>query len=55
MLCNGAELSVIYRPDMDANALEETTGLPYVSKVRVHRDDATEAPLAKPMLKGDEL
>lgn len=32
---NGAGPTVMYRADMDANAVEEATGLPYASKVKV--------------------
>ncbi len=41
---NGDGPTVMYRADMDANAVEEATGLPYASKVRVMRDDGSEAP-----------
>jgi hippurate hydrolase len=34
----------MYRADMDANAVEEATGLPYASKVRVRREDGSESP-----------
>lgn len=43
---NGPGPTVMYRADMDANAVEEATGLPYASKVRVNRDDGTESPVA---------
>ncbi|RDL27143.1 amidohydrolase [Serratia fonticola] len=43
---NGAGPTVLYRADMDANAVEEATGLDYASKVRVLREDGTEAPVA---------
>ncbi|MCR6650066.1 MAG: amidohydrolase [Cellvibrionaceae bacterium] len=43
---NGDGPIVMYRADMDANAVEEATGLPYASKVRVKRDDGTETPVA---------
>lgn len=39
ILKNGAGPIVMYRADMDANAVEEATGLPYASKVRVKRAD----------------
>ena len=39
---NGAGPTVMYRADMDANAVEEITGLPYASKVRVKREDGSE-------------
>jgi len=43
---NGAGPVVMYRADMDANAVEEATGLPYASKVRVKREDGSESPVA---------
>lgn len=43
---NGAGPIVMYRADMDANAVAEATGLPYASKVRVKRDDGSESPVA---------
>lgn len=43
---NGPGPVVMYRADMDANAVEEATGLPYASKVRVVRDDGMEVPVA---------
>jgi hippurate hydrolase len=42
ILRNGPGPTVMYRADMDANAVEEITGLPYASKVRVKRDDGSE-------------
>jgi amidohydrolase len=39
VLRNGSGPIVMYRADMDANAVEEITGLPYASKVRVKRED----------------
>ncbi len=36
---------VMYRADMDANAVEEATGLPYASTVRVKRPDGAEVPV----------
>jgi len=45
ILRNGPGPTVMYRADMDANAVEEITGLPYASKVRVKREDGTEAPV----------
>jgi hippurate hydrolase len=45
VLKNGAGPVVMYRADMDANAVEEATGLPYASKVRVRREDGTESPV----------
>jgi hippurate hydrolase len=44
VLKNGAGPTVMYRADMDANAVEEATGLPYASKVRVRREDGSESP-----------
>ena len=38
--------TVLYRADMDANAVEEMTGLPYASEVRVKREDGGEVPVA---------
>lgn len=46
ILRNGSGPTVMYRADMDANAVEEATGLPYASKVRVKRDDGVEVPVA---------
>jgi amidohydrolase len=46
ILRNGPGPVVMYRADMDANAIEEATGLPYASKVRVARWDALEVPVA---------
>jgi hippurate hydrolase len=46
VLKNGEGPTVMYRADMDANAVEEATGLPYASKVRVRRDDGSESPVA---------
>ena len=37
---------VMYRADMDANAVKETTGLPYASNKIVKLDDGTETPVA---------
>lgn len=45
-LTNGPGPTVMYRADMDANAVEEATGLPYASKVRAKRADGTESPVA---------
>jgi hippurate hydrolase len=45
VLENGAGPTVMYRADMDANAVEEATGLPYASKVRVRREDGSESPV----------
>jgi hippurate hydrolase len=46
VLTNGDGPVVMYRADMDANAVEEATGLPYASKVRVKRADGAEVPVA---------
>lgn len=46
VLKNGDGPVVMYRADMDANAVEEATGLPWASKVRVKRPDGTEVPVA---------
>lgn len=46
VLKNGEGPVVMYRADMDANAVEEATGLPYASKVRVKREDGSESPVA---------
>lgn len=46
VLKNGNGPTVMYRADMDANAVEEATGLPYASKVRVKRADGSEVPVA---------
>lgn len=46
VLKNGSGPTVMYRADMDANAVEEATGLPYSSKVRVKREDGSESPVA---------
>ena len=46
VLKNGPGPVVMYRADMDANAVEEATGLPYASKVRAKLPDGTEAPVA---------
>lgn len=46
ILRNGKGPTVMYRADMDANAVEEATGLPYASKVRVKREDGTETAVA---------
>ncbi|MBM7368027.1 hippurate hydrolase [Gordonia hydrophobica] len=43
---NGDGPVVMYRADMDANAVEEETGLDYASDVRVTREDGTEVPVA---------
>jgi hippurate hydrolase len=46
VLKNGDGPVVMYRADMDANAVEEATGLPWASKVRVKRADGAEVPVA---------
>lgn len=43
---NGEGPVLAYRADMDANAVEEATGLPYASKVRVRREDGSLSPVA---------
>lgn len=45
-LRNGDGPVVMYRADMDANAVEEETGLDYASEVRVTRDDGSVVPAA---------
>lgn len=46
VLKNGDGPTVMYRADMDALAIEESTGLPYASKVRTKLPDGTETPVA---------
>lgn len=46
ILRNGPGPTVMYRADMDANAVEEATGVPYASKVRVTLADGREVPVA---------
>lgn len=46
VLQNGDGPVVMYRADMDANAVEEATGVPWASKVRVKRPDGAEVPVA---------
>ena len=46
VLRNGAGPTVMYRADMDANAVAEASGRPYASTVRVVRPDGTESPVA---------
>ncbi len=46
VLRNGEGPTVMYRADMDANAVEEATGLPYASKVRVRLDSGAETAVA---------
>ena len=45
VLKNGAGPVVMYRADMDCNAVKETTDLPYASTVTVKREDGTETPV----------
>jgi amidohydrolase len=45
ILRNGPGPVVMYRADMDANAVEEATGLPYASKVRVKRETGEDVPV----------
>lgn len=45
ILKNGNGPTVMYRADMDANAVKETTGLPYASTKVVKRDDGSETPV----------
>src|SRR5690554_3842182 len=42
---NGNGPTVMYRADMDANAVKETTGLPYASTKVVKREDGSETPV----------
>ncbi|MDL9979086.1 amidohydrolase [Microbacterium candidum] len=46
VLRNGDGPTVLYRADMDANAVAEASGRPYASTVRVVRPDGTESPVA---------
>lgn len=46
ILRNGDGPTVMYRADMDANAVEEATGLAYASKARATRADGVEVPVA---------
>ena len=43
---NGEGPTVMYRADMDANSVEELTGLPYASKVRIRMPDGSESPVS---------
>lgn len=45
VLKNGDGPVVMYRADMDCNAVEETTGLPYASKKRVKNLDGIDVPV----------
>lgn len=46
ILKNGPGPVVMYRADMDANAVAEASGFDYASKVRVKREDGSESPVA---------
>lgn len=46
ILKNGNGPTLMFRADMDANAVEEATGLPYASEVRVINLDGIETPVA---------
>lgn len=46
VLKNGEGPTFMFRADMDANAVEEATGLAYASKVRVTNLDGVETPVA---------
>ncbi|MDR2293782.1 MAG: amidohydrolase [Microbacterium sp.] len=46
VLRNGDGPTVMYRADMDANAVAEASGFDYASTVRVVREDGTESPVA---------
>lgn len=45
VLKNGDGPTVMYRADMDANAVKETTGVPYSSNKTVKKDDNTTVPV----------
>jgi hippurate hydrolase len=45
VLKNGAGPAVMYRADMDANEVQEATGQPHASRVRVRREDGSESPV----------
>jgi len=45
ILRNGSGPIVMYRADMDCNAVRETTGLPYASTKTMKKDDGTETPV----------
>lgn len=45
ILKNGEGPVVMYRADMDCNAVRETTGLPYASTKLVKREDGSETPV----------
>lgn len=45
ILKNGNGPVVMYRADMDCNAVQETTGLPYASKKVVSRPDGSQTPV----------
>lgn len=46
ILRNGPGPTLMFRADMDANAVAETTGLPYASKVKVKQASGAEVPVA---------
>lgn len=46
ILRNGQGPTVLYRADMDANAVEETTGVPWASTVRIRRNNGEEVPVS---------
>jgi hippurate hydrolase len=46
ILKNGDGPVVMYRADMDANAVKEATGLPYASKINVKLKDGSQSPVA---------
>lgn len=46
VLRNGEGPTVLYRADMDANAVKEITDLPYASTVRATLPDGSEVPVA---------
>ncbi len=50
VLENGSGPIVMFRADMDCNAVEETTGLPYASKKRVTRSSADGRPEEVPVM-----
>jgi amidohydrolase len=45
ILQNGKGPVVMYRADMDCNAVQETTGLPYASKKIVQKSDGSQTPV----------
>jgi hippurate hydrolase len=50
VLENGSGPIVMFRADMDCNAVEEVTGLPYASKKRVTRTTAQGSPEEVPVM-----